>query len=170
MNTTTKMLELLTKLAAILPRRSGSDTEIKLFLETFLEELEPYTSTQLSVAIAKGRKEWKWFPTIPELLTALRSTKKTKDDTFHRAGPQFARGVSEKARAAWFEICDTFDEDSPGTAVSWFYPLTLQEPEPGHIKLTAPGSGWVRNWIGSHYFTDLQSSFQQRGFNLRAVT
>jgi len=164
MNSRTKKLELLTKLATVLPRRSGSEAEISVFLETYLQELEPHSATALSVAIANGRKKWEWFPKIPELLSALKATKQTKGDPFHRAGPQVSNGVSDKARGIWFEFCDDFDSVNPGTAESWFYPLILREPEPGCIQIEAPGTGFFAKWIMRNYWGDISSAFT--GFKL----
>jgi hypothetical protein len=103
-----------------------------------------------------------------ELLEALKATKKTKSDPFHRAGPQVANGVSDSVRAAWFEICDEFDEEKGGTAASWFYPCVLRE-ESGSVNLDAPGNGFMRDWIAKHYFRRLDMSFQQRGFKFVGV-
>lgn len=120
----TEKLALLTQLAALVPKRTGTTGETKLFLLAYLEELVDFTPAELEAAIKRGRKVWKFFPRIPDLLEELKPTLRvtaehapfnfTKPtdhpdlaDKIIRSSPMAVRAKEEGwLRSLWQHVCD----------------------------------------------------------------
>lgn len=65
------LITMLTGLMLLYPDQRLSPEEWKIRLRAYLEDLSPYPVPRVEQAIRAGRRTWKFFPSIPELLDEI---------------------------------------------------------------------------------------------------
>lgn len=161
-----KKLALLTYLTTFLPNRQ-SDVETKISFGAYIEDLSDYTPDEVAAGIRRGRKRWKYFPTIAELLKELGTAKSKRDysgDPFHRDGPQIARGVSIHAETLWKSVCDELSGEC--FAKLWLHPLTLTH-EIGNVVTVRAPTKWFGSYFAEHHLSRLRAVIERRNYAIQ---
>ena len=64
-------IAVLTGLMLLYPDNRLSPEEWKIRLRAYLEEIERFPAVMVEQAIRVGRRQWKFFPSVPEVLEAI---------------------------------------------------------------------------------------------------